>query len=302
VEQVHGLDKTLDKQELIPLCKEALENQEPIEATLSIRNINRVAGTMLGSEITKRSGAKGLFEDTIRLTFKGSAGQSFGAFIPPGLTMTLVGDANDFIGKGLSGGKIIVYPSRKSTFIPEKNIIIGNVSFYGATAGEAYINGIAGERFCVRNSGANVVVEGVGDHGCEYMTGGKVIVLGTTGKNFAAGMSGGVAYVLDVTKDFQVKCNQEQVYLNPIQDEAELQTVYQLIEKHVHYTNSAHGKRVLNSWTDMSKKFVRVIPKDYLEMQERIKYLQEGGLSEHKAALLAFEESKKAVNSIKDGG
>lgn len=302
VEQVHGLDKTLDKQELIPICKEAIENQEPVEATLSIRNINRVAGTMLGSEITKRYGAKGLPEDTIRLTFKGSAGQSFGAFIPKGLTMHLVGDANDFIGKGLSGGKIIVYPSRKSTFIPEKNIIVGNVSFYGATAGEAYINGIAGERFCVRNSGANVVVEGVGDHGCEYMTGGKVIVLGATGKNFAAGMSGGVAYVLDVLKDFRVKCNQEQVYLDSIVDEEELQTVYQMLEKHVHYTDSPYGKRVLANWAEMNSKFVRVIPKDYLEMQQRIRRLQESGISKHKAALVAFEESKKAVNSIKDGG
>jgi glutamate synthase domain-containing protein 3 len=257
---------------------------------------------MLGSEITKRYGAKGLPEDTIRLTFKGSAGQSFGAFIPPGLTMKLIGDANDFIGKGLSGGKIIVHPSRKSTFIPEQNIIVGNVSFYGATGGEAYINGIAGERFCVRNSGANVVVEGVGDHGCEYMTGGTVVVLGATGKNFAAGMSGGVAYVLDASNAFSVKCNQEQVYLNEIQDEAELQAVYELIQKHVHYTNSPYGKRVLDSWEEMSGKFIRVIPKDYLEMQERIKYLQESGLSKHKAALLAFEESKKAVNSMKDGG
>ncbi|MBD1380309.1 glutamate synthase large subunit [Metabacillus arenae] len=302
VEQVHGLDKTLDKQELIPLCKEAIENQEPVEATFSIRNINRVAGTMLGSEITKRYGAKGLPEDTIRLTCKGSAGQSFGAFIPPGLTMKLVGDANDFIGKGLSGGKIIVRPSRKSTFIPEENIIIGNVSFYGATAGEAYINGIAGERFCVRNSGANVVVEGVGDHGCEYMTGGKVIVLGATGKNFAAGMSGGVAYVLDESNGFRVKCNQELVYLDSIVDEIELQTVYEMIEKHVQYTNSAFGKRVLDNWAEMKEKFVRVIPKDYLEMQERIKHLQASGLSNHNAALIAFEEGKKVVNSIKDGG
>ncbi len=302
VEQVHGLDKTLDKQELIPLCKEALEKQEPVEATLSIRNINRVAGTMLGSEITKRYGAEGLPEDTIRLTFTGSAGQSFGAFIPSGLTMTLVGDANDFIGKGLSGGKMIVHPSRKSTFIPEKNIIVGNVSFYGATAGEAYINGIAGERFCVRNSGATVVVEGVGDHACEYMTGGKVVVLGSTGKNFAAGMSGGVAFVLDEAKDFQVKCNQEQVYLDLLQDEPELQSVYQLIEKHVHYTKSPKGKRILDNWKDVSKKFVRVISKDYLEMQERIKHLQKSGLNEKEAALHAFEESKKIVNLIKDGG
>lgn len=302
IEQVHGLDKTLDKQELIPLCKEALENQEPVEATFSIRNINRVAGTMLGYEITKRYGAKGLPEDTIRLTCTGSAGQSFGAFIPPGLTMRLVGDANDFIGKGLSGGKIIVHPSKRSTYIPEKNIIIGNVSFYGATAGEAYINGIAGERFCVRNSGAHVVVEGVGDHGCEYMTGGTVIVLGTTGKNFAAGMSGGVAYVLDESNEFQVKCNKEQVYLHSIEDEHELGTVYHFIEKHVQYTKSPLGKRVLENWADMKGKFVRVIPKDYLEMTERIKHFRSRGLSDHKAALAAFEEGKKAVNLIKDGG
>ncbi|MDQ1004372.1 glutamate synthase (NADPH/NADH) large chain [Neobacillus niacini] len=302
VEQVHGLDKTMDKQELIPLCKEALEDQEPIKATLSIRNINRVAGTMLGSEITKRYGAKGLPEDTIHLTFTGSAGQSFAAFIPPGLTMRLVGDANDFIGKGLSGGKIIVRPSRRATFTWENNIIVGNVAFYGATAGEAYISGIAGERFCVRNSGANVVVEGVGDHGCEYMTGGTVIVLGETGKNFAAGMSGGVAYVLDITNDFRVRCNQAQVYLDPIQDESELQLVHQMIEKHVQYTHSPLGEKVLNSWADMSKKFVRVIPKDYLEMKERIKRLLEEGLSEHQAALRAFEESQKAVKAIKEGG
>ncbi|MEH7120805.1 glutamate synthase large subunit [Neobacillus vireti] len=302
VEQVHGLDKTMDKQELIPLCKEALESQEPIKATLSIRNINRVTGTMLGSEITKRYGAKGLPEDTIHLTFTGSAGQSFAAFIPPGLTMRLVGDANDFIGKGLSGGKIIVRPSRRATFTWENNIIIGNVAFYGATAGEAYISGIAGERFCVRNSGANVVVEGMGDHGCEYMTGGTVIVLGETGKNFAAGMSGGVAYVLDMTKNFQVKCNQAQVYLDSIQDESELQLVHEMIEKHVQYTHSPLGESVLNSWADMCKKFVRVIPKDYLEMQERIKRLQAAGLSENQAALRAFEESQKAVKAIKEGG
>jgi glutamate synthase domain-containing protein 3 len=257
---------------------------------------------MLGSEITKRYGAKGLPEDTIHLTFTGSAGQSFAAFIPPGLTMRLVGDANDFIGKGLSGGKIIVRPSRRATFTWENNIIIGNVAFYGATAGEAYISGIAGERFCVRNSGANVVVEGMGDHGCEYMTGGTVIVLGETGKNFAAGMSGGVAYVLDMTNDFRVKCNQAQVYLDPIQDESELQLVHQMIEKHVQYTHSPLGESVLTSWADMSKKFVRVIPKDYLEMQERIKGLQAAGLSENQAALRAFEESQKAVEAIKEGG
>jgi glutamate synthase (NADPH/NADH) large chain/glutamate synthase (ferredoxin) len=302
VEQVHGLDKTLDKQELIPLCIDAIEKQEPVEATFSIRNINRVAGTMLGSEITKRYGADGLPEDTIRLTCKGSAGQSFAAFIPPGLTMRLIGDANDFLGKGLSGGKIIVHPSRKSTFIPEENIIVGNVSFYGATAGEAYINGIAGERFCVRNSGANVVVEGVGDHGCEYMTGGKVVVLGATGKNFAAGMSGGVAYVLDQTGDFRGKCNQEQIILDQVGDEEELKTIQNMIERHVQYTNSPFGKRILDDWVHLKEKLVRVIPKDYLEMQERIHHYEASGLNKYKAALAAFEEGKKAVNQIKDGG
>ncbi len=302
VEQAHGLDKTLDAQELIPLCTEAIENQEKVKATFSIRNINRVAGTMLGSEITKRYGAMGLPEDTIDLTCKGSAGQSFAAFIPRGLTMRLIGDANDFLGKGLSGGKIIVHPSRKSTFVPEENIIVGNVSFYGATAGEAYINGIAGERFCVRNSGAHVVVEGVGDHGCEYMTGGKVVVLGKTGKNFAAGMSGGVAYVFDESDDFSRKCNQEQVILGQVSDEAEIQMVYQLVEKHVQYTNSPLGKRLLEDWSRMKDKFVRVIPKDYLEMQERILRYEATGLSKYKAALAAFEDSKKAVNQIKDGG
>ena len=296
------MDKTIDKQELIPLCKEAIENQEPVEATFSIRNINRVTGTMLGYEITKRYGAKGLPEDTIHLTCTGSAGQSFGAFIPPGLTLRLVGDANDFIGKGLSGGKIIVHPSKRSTFIPEKNIIIGNVSFYGATGGEAYINGMAGERFCVRNSGAHVVVEGVGDHGCEYMTGGTVIVLGETGKNFAAGMSGGVAYVFDESNGFRNQCNQEQVYLDPVDNKTEFQIVFGMIEKHVHYTHSPLGKQLLENWAAMKGRFVRVIPKDYLEMTERIKHLQARGISKNKAALVAFEESKQAVNSIKNGG
>ncbi|MBP3952472.1 glutamate synthase large subunit [Bacillus suaedae] len=302
VEQVHALDKTLDKQELIPLCKEALESKEPVEATLSIRNINRVTGTMLGSEITKKYGAKGLPEDTIQLTFKGSAGQSFGAFIPPGLTMKLIGDANDFTGKGLSGGKLIFHPSKKGTFIAEESIIVGNVAFYGATSGEAYVNGIAGERFCVRNSGANVVVEGVGDHGCEYMTGGKVVVLGSTGKNFAAGMSGGVAYVLDEAKDFEQKCNMELVLLDQQIDADELEQVRQMIEKHVAYTNSGKGQRILDHWKSKGRMIIKVIPKDYLEMQQRISRFEQSGLDKHKAALAAFEESKIVVNSHKDRG
>lgn len=299
VDQDHDLDKTLDFQELIPICRDAVENQQPVEFTTAIRNINRVTGTMLGSEVTRRYGEKGLPEDTIRLTLKGSAGQSFGAFIPRGITLRLVGDSNDFVGKGLSGGKIIVHPDPVVTFPPEKNIIIGNVAFYGASAGEAYIQGIAGERFCVRNSGANVVVEGVGDHGCEYMTGGKVVVLGSTGRNFAAGMSGGVAYVFDEDETFQSNCNAELVHVQPIEDEEELNSVYAMIEKHVEYTNSGLGKRILNYWEKYSSQFVRVIPKSYLTINNRIKVLQESGLTVFDAQMTAFEESKKEMGMAK---
>ncbi|MCK0472404.1 glutamate synthase large subunit [Alkalihalobacillus sp. APA_J-10(15)] len=300
IEQVHGLDKTLDQQELIPRCEAALERKEKVESTLSIRNINRVAGTMLGSEITKRYGIEGLAEDTIKLTLIGSAGQSFGAFIPRGLSMRLVGDANDFFGKGLSGGKLIVRPSKRSTFVAADNIIIGNVAFYGATAGEAYVNGIAGERFCVRNSGANVVVEGVGDHGCEYMTGGKVVVLGETGKNFAAGMSGGVAYVLDYDQKFAKRCNQELVVIEHASEE-EISDIQVMIERHIYYTKSERGKEVLKNWGKISKQFVRVIPRDYMVMKKRIDRFKEKGYDSYKAALAAFEESKAAVDFVKDG-
>ena len=184
---------------------------------LPIRNVNRTVGTMLGYEVTRRYGAEGLPDDTISIKFTGSAGQSFGAFLPRGITLELEGDANDYVGKGLSGGKIIVYPPKQATFVPEENIIIGNVALYGATSGEAYFRGLAGERFAVRNSGAIAVVEGVGDHGCEYMTGGRVVVLGRTGRNFAAGMSGGIAYVLDVTGTFSARCNREMVDLEPLE-------------------------------------------------------------------------------------
>ncbi|MDC3415934.1 glutamate synthase large subunit [Aquibacillus salsiterrae] len=298
-EQVHGLDKMLDRQELIPLCIDAIEKKEPIKASLGIRNINRAASTMLGSEITKRYGAEGLPEDTIRLRFRGSAGQSFGAFIPKGMTLNLVGDANDYVGKGLSGGKITARPSTKSSFNPEENTIIGNVAFYGATAGEAYIYGIAGERFCVRNSGANVVVEGVGDHGCEYMTGGRVVVLGPTGKNFAAGMSGGVAYVLDENGTFDDRCNMELVQLGAIDDEVEAEEIRQMIERHVQYTGSKNGERILSDWENILPKFVRVIPKDYLEMRTIIAQLEASGLSTEDARMTAFMEGKEAVRAIK---
>ncbi|WP_017380520.1 glutamate synthase large subunit [Paenisporosarcina sp. TG-14] len=299
VDQDHELEKTLDFQELIPICKKAIENQEPVVFTTAIRNINRVTGTMLGSEITRRYGEKGLPEDTIQLTLKGSAGQSFGAFIPRGMTLRLVGDSNDFVGKGLSGGKIIVHPDPIVTFTPEKNIIIGNVAFYGASAGEAYIQGIAGERFCVRNSGAKVVVEGVGDHGCEYMTGGKVVVLGSTGRNFAAGMSGGIAYVFNEDETFVSKCNAELVHMLPLENQEELDEVYSMIEKHVEYTGSALGKRILTYWEKYAPQFVRVIPKSYLKINDRIKVLEEDGLSSFDAQMAAFDESNKAYETAK---
>ena len=214
--QEHNLEKALDRTTLIPLCRPALENGTPVSATLPINNVNRVVGTMLGSEVTKRYGPSGLPEDTIRLRFQGSAGQSFGAFVPSGITLLLEGDANDYVGKGLSGGRIVVFPPSGSTFVAEENVIIGNVALYGATSGELFVRGVAGERFCVRNSGATAVVESIGDHGCEYMTGGEVVVLGPTGRNFAAGMSGGIAYVLDEAGDFATRCNHELVGLGPV--------------------------------------------------------------------------------------
>src|SRR5262249_15033967 len=192
----------LDMTTLVPMCQSALERTEPVDIRLPIRNVNRTVGTILGYEITRRYGAEGLPDDTIRIHFSGSAGQSFGAFVPRGITLTLEGDSNDYIGRGLSGGKIIVFPPREATFVAETNILVGNVVLYGATGGEAYFRGVAGERFAVRNSGALAVVEGVGDHGCEYMTGGRVVVIGQTGRNFAAGMSGGLAYVLDEAPHF----------------------------------------------------------------------------------------------------
>ena len=206
MEQDHELDKSLDRTVLMDICESTIEKAESVEAILPIRNVNRTVGTILGSELTKRYGTNSLPDETIKIHFNGSAGQSFGAFIPSYMTFILEGDSNDYIGKGISGGKIIVYPPKKSTFKPEENIIVGNVAFYGATSGEAYIRGMAGERFCVRNSGLHAVVEAVGDHGCEYMTGGRVAILGPTGRNFAAGMSGGIAYVFDQQGDFANHC------------------------------------------------------------------------------------------------
>ncbi|OYD06482.1 glutamate synthase large subunit [Paludifilum halophilum] len=298
--QDHRLNETLDRRRLLPLCQPALEQKRPVEATLPIRNTDRVAGTILGSEITKRYGAEGLPEDTIRLRFKGSAGQSFGAFVPKGVTLSLEGDANDYVGKGLSGGKIAVYPPEQSIFAPEKNIAIGNVAFYGATAGEAYIHGIAGERFCVRNSGVDAVVEGVGDHGCEYMTGGRVVILGPVGPNFAAGMSGGTAYVLaEDLKAFAGSCNREQVRLERLDEDREIEEVKRLIQNHVRYTGSRHARKVLEHWEKTVAQFVKVIPKDYQRMLLLIEQLVQSGMDREEAVAAAFERKKEQRSPVK---
>jgi glutamate synthase (ferredoxin) len=288
IPQDHGLDRSLDRTTLLPLCRPAIENCTPVSATLPIRNVHRVVGTIVGSEVTRRYGADGLPDDTIRLHFQGSAGQSFGAFVPRGMTLVLEGDANDYVGKGLSGGKIIVYPPEGSTFDPSANVIIGNVAFYGATGGEAYIAGVAGERFAVRNSGLCAVVLAVGDHGCEYMTGGRVVVLGPTGRNFAAGMSGGIAYVVDETGDFPRNCNQEMVKLYPLEDAEEIEQVRGMVRQHAEHTRSERAWKVLALWDEMVPKFVKVYPNDYRRVLETQKKFKESGLSDEEAEMAAF--------------
>jgi glutamate synthase (ferredoxin) len=296
--QDHGLDKALDLTALLDLCRPALERGEKVVAELPIRNVNRVVGTITGSELTKRWGAGGLPEDTIRLHFKGSAGQSFGAFMPRGMTFSLEGDANDYIGKGLSGGKIIVHPPAGSTFAPEQNIIVGNVAFYGATSGEAYIRGMAGERFCVRNSGLNAVVEAVGDHGCEYMTGGRVVVLGPTGRNFAAGMSGGVAYVLDERGEFARNVNTQMVGLGKLEDPEEIAQVRAMIERHLAWTRSDRARQILAAWDQMVGRFVKVLPKDYQRMLACLTRAHEQGLTGEEAVMVAFEENARDLARV----
>ena len=261
--QDHGLEQSLDMTRLFEICRPAVEHATRVKAELPIRNINRTVGTIIGSEITRTCGGAGLAEDTIELKFTGSAGQSFAAFTPRGMTFIVEGDGNDYFGKGLSGSKVIVYPPLQSTFVPEENIIIGNVAFYGATGGEAYIRGMAGERFCVRNSGVHAVVEGVGDHGCEYMTGGRVVVLGGTGRNFAAGMSGGIAYVLNEAGDFQARCNIEMVDLEPIESLEEFDFVCKMIERHLAYTGSSVAERILKDRDAFRSRFVKVMPVDF---------------------------------------
>ena len=269
-QQDHGIGDTLDRT-LIKLAEPALEGGEPVRLNVDIRNVNRTIGTMLSSVISKKYGAEGLPEDTVHITCKGSCGQSFGAFGARGLTLVVAGDANDYFGKGLSGGKLVLYPPANASYVAEENIIVGNVALYGATQGEAYIRGIAGERFCVRNSGVNAVVEGVGDHGCEYMTGGRVVVLGATGRNFAAGMSGGIAYVLDESGVFAEKrCNLEMVDLERLTDPAERADILRMVTRHYTYTGSPVAKRVIDQWYQVSAAFVKVMPRDYKRALARL--------------------------------
>jgi glutamate synthase (ferredoxin) len=248
---------------LLKLAAPAIERREKVYEEIRIRNTCRTLGTITGSEITRRWGGEGLPEDTLYFKCTGSAGQSFSAFCPRGMTLEVEGDANDYFGKGLSGGKLIVYPPKTATFVPEENILIGNVALYGATSGSAFIRGVAGERFCVRNSGAYAVVEGTGDHCCEYMTGGRVVVIGPTGRNFGAGMSGGVAYVYDANGDFRVRCNLEMVGLEPLDEHEDLDLVLGLLRRHLEYTGSTVAEKLLADWPAVASRFVKVMPRDY---------------------------------------
>ena len=292
-DQDHGLEKSLDVIKLLAICKPAIERGEKVKAELPIINVNRVVGTIVGSEITKKHGPNGLPEDTVQLKFNGSAGQSFGAFIPKGMTLELEGDANDYFGKGMSGGKLIVYPPKGSTFASKDNIIIGNVALYGATGGEIFVCGMAGERFAVRNSGVSAVVEAIGDHGCEYMTGGRVVVLGKTGRNFAAGMSGGVAYILDEEGDFKNRCNMELVALEKLEEADETEEVWKLIQRYQSYTKCQRAAKILTEWKDYIPKFVKVMPQDYARVLKSLKKMQSQGLSGDDAIMAAFEENVK---------
>lgn len=297
--QKHPIDDILDRV-LIEQAQPALTAKTPVAFEVGIKNVDRSAGAMLSGEVAKRFRHRGLKEDTINVTLRGTAGQSFGAFLARGVTFNLIGDGNDYVGKGLSGGKIIIRPPENSRIVAEDSIIVGNTVLYGATEGECYFRGVAGERFAVRNSGAIAIVEGVGDHGCEYMTGGVVVVLGATGRNFAAGMSGGVAYVLDETGDFASRCNMAMVELEPVPEEDDMleklhhhggdlmhkgrvdvsgdmtrhdeERLYQLISNHLHYTGSARATEILDNWADYRPKFRKVMPVEYrraLEEMER---------------------------------
>jgi len=261
--QDHGLEAALDHK-LIEAAAPALESQTPVTASFPIRNVHRTVGAMLGGQIARRYGSAGLPDETIHFKFTGSAGQSFGAFVPNGVTLELEGDSNDYLGKGLSGGRIIAYPPKTSSFLPEESILVGNVVLYGATTGEVFLNGIAGERFAVRNSGATAVVEGVGDHGCEYMTNGMVVVIGKTGRNFAAGMSGGRAFVFDEQGDFTARrCNLTSVDLEPLILDADLNEVRGLLERHRDLTGSPRAAWILEHWAEAQPRFIKIFPHEY---------------------------------------
>jgi glutamate synthase (NADPH/NADH) large chain len=283
--QDHGLDRALDNT-LIELAAPALEHGTPVTIDLPVRNVNRTVGTMLGSRLTRKWGTDGLPDDTIQIGFTGSAGNSFGAFLPRGITMRLEGDANDYFGKGLSGGRLVLRPPHDAPFVAEENIIAGNVILYGATSGEVFIRGVVGERFCVRNSGATAVVEGVGDHGCEYMTGGRAVILGRTGRNFGAGMSGGIAYVFDEDGSFAGRVNREMVDLDPL-DEDDLEWLRDCLIKHVAETASAVGTRTLARWAQDSERFVKVMPQDFKRVLEAARMAREQGIDEIEAIMAA---------------
>jgi glutamate synthase domain-containing protein 2/glutamate synthase domain-containing protein 1/glutamate synthase domain-containing protein 3 len=293
--QDHGLDATLDRAALLEICRPAIERGERVRARLPVRNVHRTVGTQVGSAVTRRWGAAGLPPDTIHLSFNGSAGQSFGAFVPRGVTLELEGDANDYLGKGLSGGTLIAYPPAGTAVFPGEHILIGNVALYGATGGEAYIRGVAGERFAVRNSGARAVVEGMGDHGCEYMTGGRVVVLGPTGRNFAAGMSGGLAYVLDAGGGFARHCNTHLVHLERLEDQEEedVRLLRAMIRRHAELTSSDRAWRVLALWDVIAPKFVVVVPKDEKRVREAMRKVLAEGLTGEAAVMAAFEANVK---------
>ena len=292
-QQNHGIETTFDVQKLLPQLKEALEEKQPTELHFNIKNTDRVMGTIVGSEISKRYGEQGLPDNTIKLRFTGHAGQSFGAFIPRGMTMSCVGDVNDYFGKGLSGGKVVAVSPIKGEF--EKNVIAGNVCLYGATSGQAFINGKAGHRFGVRNSGANIVVEGIGDHGCEYMTGGKIVVLGDVGQNFGAGMSGGIGYILPTdVANFKAQCNMEMIEFGQLEEKAEIEMLKIMITQHVEQTDSTYAKEILANWNYYVPKFVKVVPTDYQNMINKINLHKLSGLTEENAAMQAFMEATGA--------
>jgi glutamate synthase domain-containing protein 3 len=261
--QNHGLEEALDHK-ILAASRAAIDTLVPVEIDLPVRNVHRSVGTMLSGEIARKYGSTGLPDDTIRIQLAGSAGQSLGAFLANGVTLTLEGEANDYVGKGLSGGRLVVYPPSASGFAPEDNILIGNVALYGATSGEAFFNGVAGERFAVRNSGATAVVEGVGDHGCEYMTKGVVLVLGSCGRNFAAGMSGGIAYIFDEHRNFmEERCNSGSVDLEPLVETQDAQIVRDLVTRHLELTGSRRAKWILENWSEILPRFIKVFPHEF---------------------------------------